>query len=818
MVLSMFGGIGQVAFGQSFTDVDNHWAKADIEEWTEKALINGYGDGTFKPNDNITRAEFITLINNVINIQMEEEISFSDVEESDWYYKDLKKAMYGEYITGYQDNTFRANGKITRQEVAVILQNIAQLEETEEDSLGKFTDTGNTPAWSRASLMLAVQKGYLTGYEDNTLKASNYITRAESVKVLSNFFGTIYIESGVYGPTLDEEALAVRGNVTVSVEDVTLQNMIIYGDLYLAEGIGEGDVTLDNITVTGETIVKGGGENSIIIKNSSLANLLIIKKDGKIRIIAQGNTTINKTYLYSSARLQVERLNANSFGEVEVIRVTPGESIKFEGSFDNIDVKAPADIEITGKSRIEELNIHKDIKNINLLVSSDSTVEKLYLNSEIEVVNKGIILEALGDFAKDSKYDVRLPVNLQPKRDSRTSSSAEPSTPTEPKYSLTLEVDPAGAGTVSGAGSYEEGTEVTITATANDSYEFVEWKEGENQITTSSAFSYTITSENNTFTAYFESTGDFAGGSGTESDPYKVATAEQLNKVRNYLDGHFIQIADIDLGVSPWNIGEGWKPIGGWSNGLAGSYNGNGFIIENLTIDYEGYDSYKSLFQELAPGGLIENVKMRNVDVQGNSFVSALVAYQRGGEIRNSSAEVSIRANNNVGGLVAQSEGLVAECFTKGSVQALEISGNNYYFGGLVGRTAGSAEIYNSYSTAEVHGDNTVGGLVGNAWGISINNCYSVGKVTGTDRTGGLVGQKSDVMAINNSYWDIETSGVGTSAGGTGYSTSAMIKSTNSVPIYEGWDFVTIWNIDVGSSYPYLRDNEQIPHPMPPIG
>ncbi|WP_422485344.1 GLUG motif-containing protein [Gudongella sp. DL1XJH-153] len=849
MVFSMFGGVGQVAFGESFTDVDNHWAKTDIEEWTEKDLISGYGDGTFKPNDNITRAEFITLVNNVINIQIEEEISFSDVEESDWYYKDLKRAIYGEYITGYEDNTFRANEKITRQEVAVILQNLAQLEATDEDSLGRFTDTEDTPDWSRASLMLAVQRGYLSGYEDNTLKASDYITRAESVKVLNNLFGTIYNESGTYGPSVDEDVLQVTGNVTVSAEDVTLQNIIIDGDLYLAEGIGEGDVTLDNITVTGETIVKGGGDNSIIIKNSSLANLLIIKKDGKIRIIAQGNTTINKTYLYSSARLQVERLNSNSFGDVEVIRVTPGESLEFEGSFDKIDVKAPADIEITGNSKIEELNIHKDLENVNILVSADSRVEKLYVDSEIEVVNKGIILEALGDFAKDSNYDVKLPVNLQPRRDSRTSSSTEPSTPSVSKYSLTLNVAPTGAGTTRGAGSYEEGTkititatanggyefvewkdgenqittssalsytttsenktftayfestgepnysldlvvtptgsgttsgsgnyeegtEVTITATANDGYEFVEWKDGENQITTSSALSYTTTSENKTFTAYFESTGEFAGGSGTESNPFQVATAEQLNNVRNYLDKHFIQVEDIDL------TDKEWEPIGEFSSGgqFVGSYDGNNKTINHLTIVPDASDQYVGLFGvigydwEAEIYAQLSNINLENVIIRGtelhsvgslvgradnnttidncSAFGEIIALDQRGyaigglvgvnyATLSNSEASVKIYVSptgtgNKAGGLAGHNGGHINNSFATGDVTG------NEYVGGLLGWHSNNP-LTNSYSTGSVTGDESVGGLIGLAWGIT-ERCFSSGNVNGNTYVGGLIG------------------------------------------------------------------------------
>ncbi|MDW7669419.1 MAG: S-layer homology domain-containing protein, partial [Bacillota bacterium] len=96
MVFSMFGGIGLEVFGQSFNDIEIHWAKAEIQEWTEKGLINGYSDGTFKPNDYITRAEFITLVNNVINIHGEEELVFEDVDGSEWYYQEIKKARYVE--------------------------------------------------------------------------------------------------------------------------------------------------------------------------------------------------------------------------------------------------------------------------------------------------------------------------------------------------------------------------------------------------------------------------------------------------------------------------------------------------------------------------------------------------------------------------------------------------------------------------------------------------------------------------------------------------------------------------------------------------
>jgi len=78
---------------------------------------------------------------------------------------------------------------------------------------------------------------------------------------------------------------------------------------------------------------------------------------------------------------------------------------------------------------------------------------------------------------------------------------------------------------------------------------------------------------------------DFAGGTGDPGDPYQVAMAEHLNNVRNYLSSHFIQTADIDLDVSPYNEGNGWEPIGTSANQFSGSYNGQQYKISNLFIN-----------------------------------------------------------------------------------------------------------------------------------------------------------------------------------------------------------------------------------------
>ena len=88
MILSSFSFV----FANSFSDIEDHWAKNEIKSLTEKGLIEGYLDGTFRPNNDITRAEFMTLINRALVYIEEDTISFSDVSPDDWFYGEVAKA------------------------------------------------------------------------------------------------------------------------------------------------------------------------------------------------------------------------------------------------------------------------------------------------------------------------------------------------------------------------------------------------------------------------------------------------------------------------------------------------------------------------------------------------------------------------------------------------------------------------------------------------------------------------------------------------------------------------------------------------------
>jgi hypothetical protein len=127
----------------------------------------------------------------------------------------------------------------------------------------------------------------MRGYPDQTYRPAELITRAEAIVTLDRALTAssktyTYDKAGTFGPETGSEQIG--GNVSINATGVTLQNVKITGDLLLAEGIGEGDVTLKNVTVLGKTAIKGGGSQSVILESCSMPDITIDKEG--LRLVA----------------------------------------------------------------------------------------------------------------------------------------------------------------------------------------------------------------------------------------------------------------------------------------------------------------------------------------------------------------------------------------------------------------------------------------------------------------------------------------------------------------------------------------------------
>ena len=287
----------------------------------------------------------------------------------------------------------------------------------------------------------------------------------------------------------------------------------------------------------------------------------------------------------------------------------------------------------------------------------------------------------------------------------------------------------------------------------------------------------------------------FEAGNGTETDPYIIATAAQLDEVRNFPSACFELSKDIDLSYYLNSNSSGWTPI----EDFTGKFDGKKHTIKGLWIslssisnvglfaNIQGYSNDK----RASVSNLFVNVSKKGIT--GGSSVGGICGSLSDGNIENCMVTGDISGYQYVGGIVGRnndnyySSSIISQCASSGNITATK-----GYVGGILGDYYGSCSIKNCYSIANVK---TEGSYSSSVYGIgySAENCYFAGTISDT----------GDVYPIGvyntNSYYDSEKTKI---SGKQGALTTKQMKQQAS---FQGWDFDNIWTIQEGVDYPKLR-------------
>lgn len=177
----------------TFYDVTStHWAFGIIGELCSKGYVKGYPGGAFKPDNNITRAEFTRILTKVLGLSDKKPAAsmFSDITPADWYYGAVQAAAGAGIVKGYDNGKFLPDQNISREEMAVILVNALGKREEALSRAGDetiFTDDRGIASWARGFVVIAVQEGLVKGYPDNTFRPGNNATRAEACAIIVRY-------------------------------------------------------------------------------------------------------------------------------------------------------------------------------------------------------------------------------------------------------------------------------------------------------------------------------------------------------------------------------------------------------------------------------------------------------------------------------------------------------------------------------------------------------------------------------------------------------------------------------------------------------
>ncbi len=324
----------------------------------------------------------------------------------------------------------------------------------------------------------------------------------------------------------------------------------------------------------------------------------------------------------------------------------------------------------------------------------------------------------------------------------------------------------------------------------------------------------------------FAASNEFAGGSGTESDPYLISTTAHLNNVRNHLNAYFKMTNDIvfaesdyETGGKFYNSGAFFAPIGAnYDNAFTGVFDGNGYCVKNLLINISSTQSvYNGLFG-------YNKGTIKNLSVEEGIYLSQTTYADTcaGGIAGYNAGKIEKCYNNSiimvvggygcyVGGITGyNNDGTVSQCYNSGIAYANSLY-DNAFVGGIVGNNLNI--ITDCYNVGTVLAESPkefafAGGITGEDFYGTINQCYNSSDMvlaSGAHRTciGGILGQSSSTTFQNCYYADNLEKGCGN---GTDAAVKCTLEQMAQQSTFVGFDFDNVWtfNTDV-QPYPILK-------------
>ena len=366
-----------------------HWADSYMNKLAGKSVMRGDEWGNFNPDRNVTRAEFAAMLNRAFGFQENKGASFSDVPQDAWYVDDISFASYQGYFQGSGDGYANPAASLTREEAVTMICRALKIEANPVDTL-MFADSRSFSAWSKGYINAATEKGFLSGYGDNTFRPGNPITRGEVAKLLATAAGEI-----VNQPTQAYLGY-VNGNVTLSKSGAGLRDTVITGDLYITEGVLEGYVFLENVTVLGSIIISGAGESnraasSVVMTNCDVNNVIIdLNHNKKVSVIAQGDTVINNTVVKTLAYLEENNTRRSAFNDIQ-LKGPSGTRLDLSGEFTEVRIMAPGNEVRLNKGLIDRFVSDEVALGAKLFLERTTSVGELFVDGPIAVTGTGKI-------------------------------------------------------------------------------------------------------------------------------------------------------------------------------------------------------------------------------------------------------------------------------------------------------------------------------------------------------------------------------------------------------------------------------------------
>lgn len=271
------------ASADDFSDFPSDWSAAGLRRAVDNGLLNG-ANGRIDGASLLTRAQMAAIINRAFAAKKTADLSgYNDVSADVWYRSDLAAAVAMGTFQG-ANGQLNPERPITREEAFAVLARAFALESGSTASLNVFSDSVSVSLWAADSTAALVENGHVNG-ANGALNPKSNITRAEFAKIISDMASTYADESASLPETVD-------GSLIVRDNSVSLAGKTINGDLIIADGVSQ--IDLSNVTVTGRILLRGG-ESGVNFANTKAGKGIVANTDiavsgsiDSITVIADG--------------------------------------------------------------------------------------------------------------------------------------------------------------------------------------------------------------------------------------------------------------------------------------------------------------------------------------------------------------------------------------------------------------------------------------------------------------------------------------------------------------------------------------------------
>ena len=383
------------------SDTQGHWAESTINKWTSSGYISGYPDGTFRPNNAISRAEFVTLANKAFGYNTQASISFSDVQPQYWAYAEIQKGVAAGYIKGDSIGTFRPGAAVTRQEAAVMMAQIKKLQTDANASTG-YTDYNAIANWAKPYVGAVSNAKVMQGFPNGAFRPQTSMTRAEAVTALENAIfapvnnntnnssnnnNTTNNNSTNNSTNINNSTNNNNNNTTnnntanYTLEDTSLRGRTINGDLIISSSLNSKDVTLNNVIVKGTVKVQGGG--TIKAQNCDFNKVELDKSNVVFR--AESKTKVRNLEFLNKAKIE------GTGYENVVVKDDDVSEATIDAEVNYVELDTDANLKLYKNADISTLEVTSDAKNGEVTFTSGSEVDNMTIRGKIRIYGKGDI-------------------------------------------------------------------------------------------------------------------------------------------------------------------------------------------------------------------------------------------------------------------------------------------------------------------------------------------------------------------------------------------------------------------------------------------